>query len=234
MRVQPARQGTEVVTEPVVSALPGGPRSERTREAILQAARAHFAAHGYERATIRAIAAEAGIDPSMVMRYYGSKAGLFAAASAIRLQLPDLRGVDRERLAEVIVRHFVDRWEGDLADDALIFLFRSAVTNEAAAARLRQTFVDQVAAPVMAALDDPQAPRRAALVGTQMLGVALCRYILRLDPVASQSVATLVGDLVPTVQRYLTGELTPLDEGEYGGGPGDRAVDGPGGVHRRG
>lgn len=187
----------------------GGPRSERTREAILRAARAHFASHGYEGATIRAIAAEAGIDPAMVMRYYRNKAGLFASASAIDLHLPDLDGVERSHLGEVLVRHFLTRWEGDLADDALIFMFRTAVTNESAAARLRTIFADQAARPIAAALNDPQATRRAAMVGTQLLGVALCRYILRLEPVASLTAEVLIADLAPTVQRYLTEPLAP-------------------------
>lgn len=185
----------------------GGPRSERTREAILRAARLHFAAQGYDGATIRAIAAEAGIDPAMVMRYYGSKAGLFASASAIDLHLPDLRGVDRARLGEVIVRHFLTRWEGDLADDALIFMFRTAVTNAAAAARLQTIFTEQAARPIAIALNDPDPTRRAALVGTQLLGVALCRYILHLEPIASLGTEMLIADLAPTVQRYLTEPL---------------------------
>ncbi len=188
----------------------GGPRSQRTREAILRAARRHFAAQGYERATIRAIAAEAGIDPAMVMRYYGNKAGLFASASAIDLHLPDLGEVERARLGEVVVRHFLTLWEGDLADDALIFILRTAVTNEAGAVRLQTIFADQVAQPIAAALNDPVAPRRAAMVGTQLLGLALCRYILHLEPIASLTPEALIADLVPTVQRYLTEPLAPV------------------------
>ncbi len=188
----------------------GGPRSQRTRAAILRAARRHFAAQGYEGATIRAIAAEANIDPAMVMRYYGSKARLFASASAIDLHLPDLNGVERARLGEVVVRHFLTRWEGDLADDALIFILRTAVTNEAGAARLQTIFADQVAQPIAAALNDPGATRRAAMVGTQLLGLALCRYIFQLEPVASLTTETLIADLAPTVQRYLTEPLAPV------------------------
>src|ERR687890_791509 len=78
------------------------PRSEQTMAAILGAARRRFAADGFERTTIRAIAAEAGIDPSMVMRYYGSKDGLFAAAAAVHLHLPDLAAVPRRRLGETM------------------------------------------------------------------------------------------------------------------------------------
>src|ERR1022692_4880782 len=85
----------------------GGPRSAPARRAILAAARARFAAEGYESATVRAIAADAGIDASMVMRYFGSKEGLFAAAADIDLRLPSLKDVRRDRLGEVLARHFV-------------------------------------------------------------------------------------------------------------------------------
>jgi len=146
----------------------------------------------------------------MVMRYYGSKAGLFASASAIDLHLPDLNGVERARLGEVVVRHFLTLWEGDLADDALIFILRTAVTNEAGAVRLQTIFADQVAQPIAAALNDPGATRRAAMVGTQLLGLALCRYILHLEPVASMTTEVLITDLAPTVQRYLTEPLAPV------------------------
>jgi AcrR family transcriptional regulator len=108
-------------------------RSEQTRAAILAAARHRFAADGFERTTIRGIAADAGIDPSMVMRYYGSKDGLFAAAADLDLHLPDLATVPREKLGETLVRHWVERWEGDLSDELLIVLFRSAITNQSAA-----------------------------------------------------------------------------------------------------
>jgi len=188
----------------------GGPRSQRSRAAILRAARRHFAAQGYDGATIRAIAAQANIDPAMVMRYYGSKAGLFASASAIDLHLPDLNGVERARLGEVVVRHFLTLWEGDLADDALIFILRTAVTNKAGAVRLQTIFADQVAQPIAAALNDPGATRRAAMVGTQLLGLALCRYILQLEPIASLTPEALIADLAPTVQRYLTEPLAPV------------------------
>src|SRR5689334_25384946 len=99
--------------------------SEETRTAILTAARRRFAADGYQRATIRAIAADAGIDPSMVMRYYGSKDQLFAAAVDVDLRLPDPSGIPRRKLGATLVAHFLKRWE-DPADDALLMLLRSA------------------------------------------------------------------------------------------------------------
>src|SRR5215475_12345758 len=88
-------------------------RSDLTRAAILKAARRRFAADGYERATIRAIAAEAGIDPAMVMRYYGNKERLFAAAAEFDLRLPDAAQLPRSGYGKALVQHFLDRWEAD-------------------------------------------------------------------------------------------------------------------------
>jgi AcrR family transcriptional regulator len=185
------------------------PRSEKTRAAILAAARRRFAADGFERTTIRGIAADAGIDPSMVIRYYRSKNGLFAAAADLDLRLPDLASAPREELGETLVRHWVALWEGGPPDELLIVLLRSAVTNEGAAEQLRTVFGAQVAKAVAAVVDDPaEAPARAGLVATQMLGLALCRYILRLPPVVALDVDALVAGVSPTVQRYLTGPLT--------------------------
>ncbi|HEY3712791.1 MAG TPA: helix-turn-helix domain-containing protein, partial [Amycolatopsis sp.] len=113
-------------------------RSDATRAAILGAARERFAADGYERATIRAIAADAGIDPSMVMRYYGSKEGLFAAAVDVDLQLPDPREWPREEVGSRLAAHIVSRWEGALSDELITLLLRSAGTNQAAAEQLRR------------------------------------------------------------------------------------------------
>ncbi|MBM7083181.1 TetR/AcrR family transcriptional regulator [Micromonospora humidisoli] len=176
-------------------------RSDATRAAILTAARQRFAADGYERATIRAIAADARIDPSMVMRYYGSKEGLFAAAAEFDLRLPDLTDQPTDQLGEVLVRHFLDRWEGD---GTLVALLRTAATNQGAADRMRAVFTDQLGAAVAAVVPDPaQAPRRAGLVASQMLGLALTRYVLRLPPVVDMPPADLVTWLAPTVQRYL-------------------------------
>ncbi len=109
-------------------------RSDATKSAILTAARERFAAEGYERATIRAIANAADIDPAMVMRYFGSKERLFAAAAEFDLRLPDLSGIRRRDVGAVLVGHFFDRWEGD---DILMALLRAAASQEAAAARMQ-------------------------------------------------------------------------------------------------
>jgi len=183
-------------------------RSDGTRAAIRQAARARFAADGYQRATIRAIAADAGIDPSLVMRYYGSKAELFAAVVDVDLRLPDIGAVPRSRLGATLVDHFLRRWEGDPADDALLTLLRSAATDEAAADRMRGIFAAQLAPAIGRLVADPgEAAARAGLIATQLLGLAFARHILRLPPVAGLDPAALVARIGPTIQRYLTGPL---------------------------
>jgi AcrR family transcriptional regulator len=183
--------------------------SEATKAAILAAAREHFAAGGYERATIRAIAADAGIDPALVMRYFGNKDKLFAAAADFDLRLPDLSTLPRNQIGAALVEHFIERWE---ADDTFMALIRTAVTNEAAAKRVRAVLVAQVA-PLIAALsgEPPQtAGTRAGLVASQILGMALCRYVLRLSPVMVMTRTEMVGWLGPTLQRYITGSPPPV------------------------
>jgi AcrR family transcriptional regulator len=185
----------------------GQSKSQRTRAAILAAAREQFAAVGFQRATIRSIAAAAEIDPAMVMRYFGSKAGLFTAATDIKLGLPVFEGGERSEIAARLTRHFVSLWESKLADEALIASLRNAATDERAAAGVRRIFAEQVAAPLATALGGPDIERRAALIGSQMLGMALCRYILRIEPLASATPEQLVAALEPTVRHYLEDPL---------------------------
>ncbi|MFI8828407.1 TetR family transcriptional regulator [Streptomyces sp. NPDC053431] len=179
-------------------------RSDATRTAILEAARERFAADGYERATIRAIARDAGIDPSMVMRYYGNKEGLFAAASAIELELPELGALPARHVGATLVAHFLDRWE---RDDVLTGLLRVGVTNAAGAERMQAVFAQQLGPVALGVCPVPaEAPRRAALAASQILGMALARYVLRLPPAAEMSREDVIAWLGPTVQRYLTAE----------------------------
>ncbi|MEZ4311641.1 MAG: TetR family transcriptional regulator [Polyangiaceae bacterium] len=177
--------------------------AEATRAAILDAARLRFAADGYERATIRAIAAEAGIDPALVIRYFGNKEKLFAAAAELDLGLPDLSSLPRSRVGAALVAHFLVRWE---ADDIFIALLRAATTNEAAASRMRAVFAEQVG-PLVASLSGSaaEAQIRAGLVSSQILGMALCRYVLNVPPLVGMKDEELVGWMGPTIQRYLTG-----------------------------
>ena len=155
--------------------------SEETKAVILAAAKERFAKSGFERATIRAIAADANIDPSMVMRYFGNKDQLFAAAADFDLQIPDLSDVARDQVGAALVDHFMNRWE---RDEALIVLLRSSATNAEAAQRMRMMFASQLL-PVVAKINPDAPERRAALIATQTLGLALCRYVLQLPPIVA-------------------------------------------------
>jgi AcrR family transcriptional regulator len=183
----------------------GGPRSEGTRRAILHAARAMFAARGYEQTTIRAVAAQADVDASMVMRYFQSKAGLFTAAISTDLQVPALSSVPAARRGELLVRYFVSRWEEPDGNDKLIALLRTAVTSEGVAEQVQATLSQRLTGPI-AALGGEQVPERAALIAAQVLGLALCRYILRFEPLASLPAEDVVAAVGPSVHDYLTRE----------------------------
>ncbi|MEU5407749.1 TetR/AcrR family transcriptional regulator [Nocardia asteroides] len=178
-------------------------RSDATKAIILDAARARFAVDGYAKATIRAIAADAEIDPSMVMRYFGSKDGLFAAAVQIDLDLPDLAAAPPEAMGELLVRRFLAIWEGR-ENTVLLILLRSSITDDKVADRFRAIFAEQVLPAVLRFGDPADAPRRGGLVVTQLLGIALCRYILRLPPVVEMRPDQLIADVSPVIQGYLT------------------------------
>jgi AcrR family transcriptional regulator len=179
-----------------------------------------LADRGYEATTIRAVAAAAGIDPSMVMRYYGNKEGLFAAAVDIDLHLPDASSVPREEIGNVLAHHVISRWEGALSDDFITLLLRSAATNDAAAEQLRSIFETQLLKVVEGLLGrGARTRRRAAMVTSQVLGVAYCRYILELPAMVELSGKALAKMLGPVIQHYLTGDLdgpvgTPVKEVE--------------------
>lgn len=177
--------------------------STETKAVILAAARERFATDGYEKATIRAIAADADIDPSMVMRYFGNKEALFGAAAEFDLELPDLTAVPVDRLGESLAAHFVKRWE---RDGALLILLRVGVTNEAVAERMRTIFAAQLGPVVAKATrNSPDTPVRAGLIASQVLGMALCRYVLAFPPLAGMTGDEVVDWIAPTLQRYLTG-----------------------------
>jgi hypothetical protein len=104
-------------------------------------------------------------------------------------QAPDLRSVPASNRGELLVRHYVERWEDSPSGDALVFLLRTAVTNDAVTDQPQATFNDLIIQPVPA-LGDDRADQRSALIGTRLLGLALCRYVLHLEPLASLSIDT--------------------------------------------
>ncbi|MEU1663137.1 TetR family transcriptional regulator [Streptomyces sparsogenes] len=177
-------------------------RSDATRATILAAARERFAADGYEKATIRAIARDAKIDPSMVMRYYGSKADLFAAAVSIDPGLPSLPIEPREEIGRTLVRHFLTLWE---ENEELTALMRVGATDPAAADRMQSVLREQLIPLARRVGPEPeQAPMRAVLCSSTVLGLALTRYVLRFPASVALTPEEIVDWLGPTVQRYLT------------------------------
>jgi AcrR family transcriptional regulator len=151
----------------------------------------------------------------MVMRYFQSKAGLFTAVLSTDLQVPDLSSVPLDRRGELLVRYFVNRWEEPAGDDKLIALLRTAVTSDAVAEQVQATLSQRLIGPI-AALGEEQAPERAAFIAAQLLGVALCRYILRFEPLASLPADDVVAAVAPSVHHYLTrrstGRGTPVSD----------------------
>jgi AcrR family transcriptional regulator len=150
------------------------------------------------------VAAAAGIHPSMVMRYYGSKEGLFAAAATFDLEIPDLSKVPREQIGRSLIRHFMQRWEAQ--GEELPALLRASVTHEQARERLLLLFRDQVT-PALAKVCGPErAPLCAALVATQTIGLALTRYVLRFPPIVTLPEDVIVDRIGATMQAYLASE----------------------------
>ena len=176
-------------------------KSERTKEAIAAAARELFANQGFDRTGVREIAAAAGIDASLVIRYFGSKEQLFSAVAEPELGLPDLRTVQRRRIGTTVVGHFLDQWE---SGSGLPVLLRSAASNGAAAKQLQKIFAEQVFPMILAAGKPENAAQRAGLVASQLIGLAMTRYILKLPPVVSMQRQLIVQELGRTIQRYAT------------------------------
>jgi AcrR family transcriptional regulator len=123
----------------------------QTRADIPSAARRRFGAEGYERTTLRAIAAHVGVDAALVIHYFCSKQGLFAEAADFRIDLPDLSGVDPDEVAAMLLPRFFAVWE---EDQTFVALLRAAMTSRTAADTLRQVFVKQVAPKLITATPD--------------------------------------------------------------------------------
>lgn len=175
--------------------------AKETRADILAAARTRFGNEGYERTTLRAVAADVGVDPALVIRYFGSKQDLFAAAAEFTLDLPSLADVDPDHLAEVLLPKFFAVWEDDTT---FVALLRAAMTSAIAADTMRQVFATQVA-PVLAAAALDHHAQRAGLVGAFIIGLATTRYVLNNPAVANLTHAELIGWATPVVRHILVG-----------------------------
>jgi AcrR family transcriptional regulator len=185
-------------------------KSERTQQRILDAARAAFARKGFAATSLQAVADEAGVDKALCVHYFGSKAGLFAAA----MQLPvDVGAVfasvtaEPEHAGRRFVELFLSVLDDERARTTLVALIRSAASDDAAAAMVRGLIAAQVVGPAVAALDVDQPDLRATLVGSQLIGFVFARHVVGVEPLATASSAELADALAPNIQRYLTGAL---------------------------
>jgi AcrR family transcriptional regulator len=180
------------------------------RERILKAATIEFAEAGYDAATIRAIAARAEVDAALVHHYFGTKADLFAAAMDAPIR-PDvairtLLDGPVETLGERIARFVLESWEeADVRRRGLVML-RSALSSRVTAPVLAGFLARELLERIADTLGTRDAALRATLVASQIAGVLVTRYILRLPEMRAASIDDLVAWLAPTLQRYLTGE----------------------------
>jgi AcrR family transcriptional regulator len=177
-----------------------------SREAILAAARDQFAQDGYDGATVRGIAAAAGVDPALVRHYFGGKEHLFVEALELPIDpariVAQILGPGTDGLGERLAHFFLETW--DREDMPFVALLRSVTTNDRAAAMLRQFISREVLGPIASSLKLPQPELRAALAGSQLIGVAMMRYVLRLEPVASMDRDRLAQLIAPVIQRHLS------------------------------
>ncbi|HEU5333409.1 MAG TPA: TetR family transcriptional regulator [Actinocrinis sp.] len=174
-------------------------KSDRTRAAILAAARRRFAADGYERATIRAIAADAYIDPSMVIRYFGSKDRLFdAAVAGAGALLPAPAAIPPDRRGDTLVRWFADCWREPYRDDRLVALFKSALQSRTAAQRLR-ALIEGYLAALLPEGEAGTRDVRIAVAATQLYGAALYSWLGAPDPARPSKGAKLAAAAPPGV-----------------------------------
>jgi AcrR family transcriptional regulator len=188
------------------------PGPSGTREAIAAAARRQFAGLGFDRTTIRSVAAEADVDPALVLHYFGSKQRLFLDAVDLPFDVNELvaqlRGGPRSKVGERVARFALGvlsnpdglaRWTG---------MIRSAASDPEAAEMLRDVLTRRIFEPLAEALGSDDAQLRANLASSQMVGLVMARYVIGIEPLASASPETVASAIAPTIQRYLVGELS--------------------------
>lgn len=188
---------------------PGNPD---TKEAILLAARTLFAANGFNGTSVRQIAAAAGVDPAMIHHYFKSKDQLFLTTIQVGVDVPSkmarvLAG-DPQNFGHNLLTTFLEVWDSE--DGAsLVAAFRSALSDPTTSAMVRDFITTAVLGTLVGALHlaPDEAPQRAGLIGSQMLGLVVGRYILAIPPLAAMPADKVVAAIGPTIQRYLTGSL---------------------------
>ncbi len=191
------------------------PGASSSREAILAAARRLFAERGYVGTSMRAIGTEAGVDAALIVHFFGSKAGLLGEAIEWPFdpdeEMARIVGGGRRRIGEGLARLVVRTWDREGDRNAIMTLLRAATVEPAAAELMREFFQRRLYPPLVRALGSPDAELRANLAASQLLGMGIARYVLRLEPLASMGEDEVVRWLGPTLQRYLTGRAPAAD-----------------------
>jgi AcrR family transcriptional regulator len=187
------------------------PGSSDTREQILAAAREAFADRGYAKATMRSIATDAGVDAALVVHFFGSKSALLEAAIDWpfdpEVEMPKLLAGGRRQIGRNLARLFLTTWDEEGSRNPILTLLDAATSEPQAAEIMRRFLRDRLFLPLMAHLDAGEPELRAQLASSQLVGLGLNRYLLRMEPLASATADELVAWVAPTLQRYLTGKL---------------------------
>ncbi|MFD4583427.1 TetR family transcriptional regulator [Streptomyces sp. NPDC058423] len=178
------------------------------RERILEAARTEFAERGYDKTSVRGIAKAAGVDPALVHHYFGTKDEVFAAAIEVSFEpalvVPAILGEGKDGVGERLARYFIGVWENPVTRAPLLAILRSALTHEAAAKVLRGFVLRRMLERIAADLDVPDPKFRAELAASHMIGIAILRYVIQVEPLATVDPEEIVAMVAPTLQRYLT------------------------------
>jgi AcrR family transcriptional regulator len=184
-----------------------GPRETGTRRAVLAAARRQFSELGYDRTTMRSVAAEAGVDQKLVGYFFGSKHALFVAATRLPFDpaaaVPHILGGDAAGIGERLARLIVGMLEDPEAGARIIGLVRAAAAEPEAARLVRDLFTREIWNPASASVPSPNPALAVNLVATHVLGTVMARHVIRAEPLASLPAEAVVGLLAPLLQRAL-------------------------------
>ena len=183
------------------------PGTSDTRDQILAVARRRFATRGYDATSLRGIATDAKVDPALLIHYFGTKEGLFTAATGLPTGLSEVfagqQGQTLRDFAESLARSYLGFVDSDESRNAILALVRSAVSNENAAAMLREFLAAELLPVIASRTGHENAPLRAGLVAAQLMGVAMLRHVVRLDPVARATPDEIVALVAPVIEHYL-------------------------------
>ena len=192
------------------------PGTSSTREAILRAARRQFAENGYAGTTMRSIAAEAGVDASLVVHFFGNKPSLLAEAVEWPFDpeeaIPALLADGRRNVGRNLVALVVRTWDEEGTRHPVLTLLRAAMTEPQAAEMMREFLSRKLFTPLLVELGSDRPELRTDLAVSQLVGLAVSRHALKLEPLASLDADALIAVYAPTLQRYLTGKLDAAGE----------------------